>query len=135
MESTSESGHPGGCGPAQECSEAPEADFGRAVSIDKALLGDANHQTATANANLARVLMEENEYDRAAPLLREAVKALTEPPRSGQRGGGGRASCDNLLGAEDAREGREIPRGIIRFLCYRGSVTSITRFTGRLFRR
>jgi serine/threonine protein kinase/tetratricopeptide (TPR) repeat protein len=50
----------------------------RAVAIDKALFGDSNHNTAVVKAHLAQIFIKKEQYDRAEPLLRETVKALTE---------------------------------------------------------
>jgi tetratricopeptide (TPR) repeat protein len=75
-----------------------EADAERAVAIDKALYGDSNHYTAVVKAHLAQVFIKKEQYERADPLLREVVKALTERSLPGNLAvGGARALFGRVL--------------------------------------
>jgi len=73
----------------------------RAVAIDKALFGDSNHNTAVVKAHLAQIFIKKEQYDRAEPLLRETVKALTERSLPGNLSVGG---AQALLGRVLLRE-------------------------------
>ena len=73
----------------------------RAVAIDKALFGDANHTTATVKAHLAQVFIQREQYNRAEPILREVVQALTQRPLPGNMAVGG---AQALLGRVLVRE-------------------------------
>jgi tetratricopeptide (TPR) repeat protein len=75
----------------------------RAVKIDRTLFGDADHQTAVAKAHLAQVFIKREQYDRAEPILREVVNALTERPQPGNMAVGG---AQALLGRVLLREKR-----------------------------
>jgi eukaryotic-like serine/threonine-protein kinase len=84
----------------------------RAVAIDKALFGDSNHNTAVVKAHLAQIFIKKEQYDRAEPLLRETVKALTERSLPGNLSVGG---AQALLG-----------RVLLREKHYRESVEQLT---------
>jgi serine/threonine-protein kinase len=80
-----------------------EANFRRAVAILQAKFGDTHHQTATAKANLAQVFIARKQDAQAEPLLREALKAQSEPPQPGNMSVG---ALHALLGCVLVRQKR-----------------------------
>jgi tetratricopeptide (TPR) repeat protein/predicted Ser/Thr protein kinase len=82
---------------------AAESYASRAIRIDETLYGDSDHRTAIAKAHLAQVFLAGKQDHRAEPLLREAVKALTERPRPGNMSVG---MSQLLLGGVLLREKR-----------------------------
>jgi eukaryotic-like serine/threonine-protein kinase len=60
-----------------------EADYTRAIEIDRAVYGDQHQFTASALSSLADVYLERGDYVRAETILRDVIQRLTQSHLAG----------------------------------------------------